>query len=172
MADHNTKKRAFGAVRLGEQIPELLKASYERFGFAYGQILTQWPLIVGEDLAKYTQPERVRWPRRVAQKAFANDRPAGGTLVVKVEGPVAIEIQHATPQIVEAVNLYYGYEAITALKIVQGRIIHKSRRQPQKSGHLDQNRENALSEKVAPIEDDRLRDTLSRLGRNVLIAKK
>ncbi len=172
MTDRTTTRKYFGATRLDQQVPGLLKSSYERFGFAYGQILTQWPSIVGEALAQYTQPERVRWPRRTAQKAFANDRRAGGTLVVRVEGPVAIEVQHATPQIVEAVNLYYGYDAITALKIVQGRIVHKPRRRQKTPPPLDQAREKVLNEQVATIEDTRLRDTLSRLGRNVLISKK
>ncbi len=39
--------------------------------------------------------------------------------MLRVEGPRAIEVQHRVGQILERVNLYFGYRAITEMRILQ-----------------------------------------------------
>ena len=166
------KKRTYnGPARIGRQVPDLMKKAYERFGFAYGQVLSHWPEIVGEDLADFTCPERIRWPRRPGGES-ANARKVGGTLVIKVDGPVAIEVQHSTPQIMDRINGYYGYSAITDIKIIQGPVPRRERRASPKQVKLDPESERTLDESVAEIADPRLKATLSQLGRNIMFAKK
>lgn len=156
---------------LSAQVPGLLHKAYERHGFAHAQVLARWAEIVGPELAEFTRPERIRWPRAAGGETRPGRR-TGGTLLVRVDGPVAIELQHSTPQIIERINGYYGYGAITALKIVQGPIArhHKTRRRiPDK---LDEVREARIAQRVAGIEDERLRATLSKLGRSIMFARK
>jgi hypothetical protein len=78
-----------------------------------------------------------------------------------------VELQHATPTIIERVNTYYGYQAITDVKIVQGPLPQRVRpvRRPPK---LAPEREAALVREVGVIEDESLRDALARLGRGAL----
>ena len=120
MASTPRKIYRTGAQHVGRLVPELLHKSQERFGFAYGGMLTQWNAIVGEDLAATTRPECIRWPRRQT-----GDARIGGTLVIRVDGPSAIEVQHSTPAIVERINAFYGYDAVAGIKIVQGRVTGK-----------------------------------------------
>ncbi len=91
----------------------------ERYGFAYAEMIANWSAIVGDELAAVSTPERVRWPRSGEGR---EGRGRGGTLVVAAEAGQAIELQHDSQRIIERINGYYGYEAITALKIRQTRV--------------------------------------------------
>jgi hypothetical protein len=157
---------------LAALVPGLMAKAYERHGFAQGEILAHWAEIVGADLAAFTRPERVRWPRSPASPETRTGRKSGGTLVVRVDGPVAIELQHSTPQIMDRINGFYGYGAIVAIKIVQGPIARRDRVRPRVPDRLDDAREARIAGRVAGVADERLRATLSNLGRGVMFAKK
>ena len=43
-----------------------------------------------------------------------------GVLQVRVAGPLAVELQHLAPQVLERVNTYLGYRAVTQLKLSRG----------------------------------------------------
>src|SRR5690242_445215 len=80
--------------------------------------IKDWPSIVGEDIASYTAPERLKWPRGV--DAFGDIEPGnehrpGATLVIRVDGPRAIELQHRAHQIIERINTSFGYRAVSEL---------------------------------------------------------
>jgi hypothetical protein len=157
---------------LAALVPGLMSRAYERHGFAQAEILARWAEIVGADLAASTRPERIRWPRSPAAAETRPGRKSGGTLVVRVDGPVAIELQHSTPQIVDRINGFYGYGAIVALKIVQGPIARRDRTRVRVPDRLDDVREARIAGRVAGVADERLRATLSKLGRGIMFAKK
>ena len=54
------------------------------------------------------------WPRRVHE-----DDPEPATLVLRVEGPVALEIQHLSGVIIERVNRFFGWRAVGRIQIRQ-----------------------------------------------------
>ena len=54
------------------------------------------------------------WPRRVHE-----DDPEPATLVLRVEGPVALEIQHLSGVIIEKVNRFFGWRAVGRIQIRQ-----------------------------------------------------
>lgn len=125
-----------GPSAVGSYLPRIARAAFERHGFANASILSDWPLIAGEETASYTAPERLIWPRRgpdvsgIAPTSAGHRRPSGATLVLRVDGPRAIEVQHAAPRIIESVNSYFGYRAVADLRIVQGPVIRRSRPLP------------------------------------------
>ncbi len=61
---------------------------------------------------------RLSQPVRLSRKATRDGQ--GGVLTIKVEGAMALELQHLAPQIIERLNSYYGYPAIGKLNIIQG----------------------------------------------------
>lgn len=166
MASTPRKIYRTGAQHVGRLVPELLHKSQERFGFAYGGMLTQWNAIVGEDLAATTRPERIRWPRRQT-----GDARIGGTLVIRVDGPSAIEVQHSTPAIVERINAFYGYDAVAGIKIVQGRVTGKRPPRRRRDASLPPERERKLVEATSGVSDGDLQTALQNLGRNIIVAK-
>ncbi len=160
------------ATAIGKHVDKLTRGAFSAHGFAYAQILTHWDTIVGPDLADFCQPERLRWPPG-QERIKAVRRRLGGTLTIRVEGPAAIELQHDTPRIIDRLNTFYGYQAVTAIRIVQG-AIDQSLAMPARRGPptLPVEQESQLQRELAPVGDDDLRQALARLGRGALAPKR
>lgn len=86
-------------------------AAFRRRGFAQQEMITRWATIVGETVAEYSQPDRIR---------FSRDSREGGVLYVRAEGAFALELQHMETLMLERVNAYFGYRAVTKIAIKQG----------------------------------------------------
>lgn len=132
----NNRRRARSTQRVGAIVPRLTKPLFQKFGFATHAVVTDWEKIVGPDLAGFTRPEQLKWPRKKDElpedseaynaasqlspgKIHAQGADQGATLVLRVEGPRAIEIQFYGEQIMDRINAYYGYRAVTDLRILQ-----------------------------------------------------
>ena len=44
------------ARAVSSYLPQLTRKAFEKYGFASTALLTDWPSIVGEDIASYTAP--------------------------------------------------------------------------------------------------------------------
>jgi hypothetical protein len=126
MQDHERKvwAKGGGAARaVGAYVARLLDPIARARGFATTAILSEWPAVVGEELASFTAPEKLVWPRRTEDREDASPQSAwrddGAILVIKVDGPRAVELQHRAEQILERVNTYFGYRAIAQLRFLQ-----------------------------------------------------
>lgn len=126
-------KRAARAKAVGAFLPKITSKAFERFGFPAAAILTDWTAIAGPELAAYTRPERIKWRKSPNQTEplWADDQTdagqdCGATLLLRVDGARAIELQHKAPQVLERINAYFGYRAITELRMLQAPIVAKS----------------------------------------------
>ena len=80
-------------------------------GFVETDIITNWVEIIGEQLAQYSFPQKIDFPR---------DRKNNGCLHITVpSGAFAVEIKHKEKYILDKINTYFGYNAISSLKIIQ-----------------------------------------------------
>lgn len=159
------------ATAIGKHVDRLTRGAFGAHGFAYAQILTHWETIVGPELAEFCQPERLRWPAG-QEKIKHQRRRLGGTLTVRVEGPAAIELQHESPHVIERLNTYYGYQAVAAIKIIQGPIDRgANKRALQTLKPLPEAAEAGLQRDLNQVEDAQLREALTRLGRGALSRK-
>jgi hypothetical protein len=115
-----------GARAIGTYVARMLDPVARARGFATTSLLSEWPAVVGEELAKFTAPDKVVWPRRSEDGEGSGNQSAwradGAILVLKVDGPRAIEVQHQAAQILERVNSYFGYRAIAQLRFLQAPI--------------------------------------------------
>ena len=130
--------RAAGAARpIGAYAAGALDAFARARGFATTSLLSEWGTIVGAELAQFTMPDRVIWPKRRDEAQVADapkgHRVEGATLVLRVEGPRAIEVQHRSGQILERVNAYFGYRAIAEMRILQAPVAPQTRAGPPQS---------------------------------------
>src|SRR5262245_37215293 len=126
MPDNERKawvKTARGARAIGCYVANMLDPIARARGFAVTSLLSEWPAVVGEELAGFTMPDKVIWPRRSEDGEAASPQSAwraeGAILVLKVDGPRAVEVQHRAEQILERVNIYFGYRAIAQLRFLQ-----------------------------------------------------
>lgn len=147
--------------RLDKHFKALTRAAFEKHGFAYGEILAQWEAIVGERLARHARPLRIKWPR---QEGGA--RKAGGLLLVQAEAGFAMELHYEGQRLIERLNSYFGYGAISAIKVVPGQF--KSLRTDQeKPPAPPPGDDEALKQRLAGIGDGGLKDALLRLGSGI-----
>ena len=158
-----TRKPKYGARAIGSYVARALDPAARARGFATTALLTDWPAIVGRELARFTMPDRVIWPRRHEEEVNmpARGRKAeGATLVLRIEGPRAIEVQHRSGQILERVNGYFGYRAVTEMRFLQAPIARACKAPLAERPSLC-----AYSlPPSAGIEDENLAHALSRLG--------
>ena len=152
--------------RLDKHFEKLTKASFARYGFAYGELLARWPEIVGEGLARHSQPERIKWPRGAGETA----QKLGGTLVIRAEPGRGLDLQYQSHQIIERINQFYGYGAVTSVKIMQGHV-NTTKHLKNKANSLNVETERTLAAQLEPIADDKLKQALQRLGAGALANK-
>jgi hypothetical protein len=99
----------------------------------------------------------MQWPRPVEGQP---QEPA--TLVLRVEGPMALEIQHSADVILERVNRFFGWNAVGRLAFRQAPLSSRGRR-PRPSPP-DPKAVADVAKSLGSIEDEQLRDALARLG--------
>ena len=154
----------FGIKAVGSFVPTLTRKAFEKYGFSAASLITDWPTIAGRELAVYTAPERLKWPRAAEPldedgSATHKGRP-GATLVLRVDGARALDVQYGARQIIERINAYFGYAAVAELRIIQAPVASAAPRvaRPARSASEPSTTD------VAGIPDAALRDALARLG--------
>ena len=155
-------KRGYIAARaVGSFVPKLTRKAFEKYGFSAATLLTDWSAIVGKELASFTAPERLKWPRNVAIRddveAGAEGRP-GATLVLRVDPARALDVEYKGRQILERINGYFGYRAIAELRILQAPLAKTAA--PKATPHVPPP---VAAPELASIPDERLRAALARL---------
>ncbi len=107
------RPRGGEARSISDLMPEIGRAAFRRFGFVQSSVVSRWPEIVGPRFADITQPESIR---------FIAGAKSEGVLHLVVSSGAGAMIQHAAPTIIERVNRFFGYNAVSGMKIRQGRI--------------------------------------------------
>ena len=152
-----------GSKAVGAFVPGLTKAAFEKYGFSAAALITDWAAIVGKDLAAYTSPEHMKWPRSVdAYQATASGQKGrpGATLLLRVDAARALEVQYKTQQIAERINAYFGYRAISEIRLQQAAT---PRSEPRRRAVPQAN--DAVS--LPTVTDEGLRTALEKLGTGV-----
>lgn len=160
---------------VGRIAGEILSPAFRKRGFAQTALLDQWSQIAGDQLAKYTLPEKISHPRsgkagdgQAQRSRFSRGgEDGGGVLTLRVDGPFAIEVQHSTPQLLERINSFFGYRAISRIALKQGPLPQRYERRLRKVRPLNSEEEQALASDLQSIDDEQLRRALRRLGRGV-----
>jgi hypothetical protein len=130
---------------------------FAKQGFAARELVTRWPEIAGNDIAAFAEPLKMQWPRPVEGQP---QEPA--TLVLRVEGPMALEIQHRSDVILERVNRFFGWHAVGRIALRQAPLSRRNRRPV--SRPPDPAAVKEVSETLSAVEDEALKDALARLG--------
>ena len=140
---------------LRELLNKLVGDAFARQGFASAELVTRWDDIVGHEIAAHSEPIKLQWPRRTD-----GEDSEAGTLVLRVEGPAAIEIQHLAALICERVNRFLGWRAVGRLALRQAPL----RRRQTPARTTDPAATVPVAENLSDIKDDELRQALARLG--------
>ena len=141
---------------LSDLTASVLADSFARQGFASAELVTRWPQIAGPEISAHCEPVKIQWPRNADP-----DEREPGKLILRVQGPAAIEIQHLSGVILERVNRFFGWQAVGSLALRQAPL---SRRGKPLRPQPDAAKAARIAATLPAIEDEGLKQALARLG--------
>lgn len=153
------RKSRRGLSTLGQCVNRITAPALRRRGFAEAAIVTRWDEIVGRPLCDHSQPSRVVFPRGQRRD---------GVLHLVVTGAFAPEVLHLAPQIVERINVFFGFPAVARLQLHHGPVSarHAADRSGQRAAsgpELASPPDPGLDAVIAAVQDDSLKSALDRL---------
>jgi hypothetical protein len=102
-ATRQAARHVYGPRHIGALVPVVARPVFRKRGAASAQLIADWAVIVGPALAAVTVPRRF----------------ASGTLSIACSGPIALELQHLTGELMGRINAHLGSAAVTRLRFVQ-----------------------------------------------------
>jgi hypothetical protein len=154
------KPGPISAKPLSVLLSDVFSDAYAKQGFAARELVTRWAEIAGPEIAAHSEPLKIQWPRPVQGQP---QEPA--TLVLRVEGPMALEIQHASEIILQRVNRFFGWSAVGRLALRQAPLSRRDR--PATRRAPDPKAVAEVAGTLSAIEDEELRAALARLGASI-----
>jgi hypothetical protein len=157
------KKKPF-ATLLAAHISPVVGPALAARGLSETSLVSHWPEIVGQDIARFCRFERLNWPPRGAKTDPVAAHPPA-VLILRIDGAFAIEAQHLSWLIVERVNAHLGWRCVGKLAFRQGPLP-----QPPAPRRVRPPSAEALAQARAAcaVEDEELREALVRLGARVI----
>jgi hypothetical protein len=157
-ADKERGERRGRMRPIAAELAGLIGKPFGRRGFGEGSLIADWPAVVGQEVARHAIPLKLSFPRGQRRD---------GSLTLRVRGAFAVELQHLTPQLLERINGYLGYRAISRLKFEQGLLPRARPPGISQPAPLDPAAARDLARDLGRIEDPQLREALEGLGRAV-----
>ena len=151
----NKPSRSF-AKPLRDLLGKVVGEAFTRQGFASAELVTRWTEIVGAEISAHSEPIKIQWMR----PADGEERQPG-TLVLRVEGPAAVEIQHLANVICERVNRFLGWRAVDRVALRQAPL---RRALPKSAPAADPAAAARIAASLSDVVDEDLRQALARLG--------
>ncbi len=108
----------------------------------------------------HAEPLKIQWQRPVEGQP---EEPA--TLILRVEGPRAIEIQHSSTVILERVNRFFGWSAIGRIALRQAPL--SKRPTAKRKFAPDAAKVADYARRIEGVDDDNLRNALARLEASI-----
>lgn len=108
------RPRGGPARPIAELMPDIGRTAFRRFGFVQSSVVTRWPEIVGPHHANVCMPEAIRFPPGEKSDGILQ------LVVLPAHAPI---ITHVIPEIIERVNRFFGYQAVSKVKMRQGEVM-------------------------------------------------
>ena len=154
-----------GAMPLDALLPPLLDPIYARKGLASSALIAAWPDLVGTAFAECSMVETIQWPMQRGNGAPSFQ---SGVLVVRVDGPKALYLQHEEHQILQRINQFLGFPALARLKLIQAPIYRKEKQKPAPLPPLSAAQDEKLRHYIPRFDDPKLDQAMLAMGRAVL----
>ena len=90
----------------------IVEKNLSRLGSIQNHIFFNWAHIAGQ-YADITIPHKIK---------FGREKNIDGQITIKVQNGFGLEVQHATPFLLDQINARFGFKAISKIKIIQADI--------------------------------------------------
>ncbi|MFZ1742857.1 MAG: DciA family protein [Pontixanthobacter sp.] len=152
------RARGGPAKAIADLMPQIGRTAFRRFGFVQSSVVTRWHEIVGEHHAKVCAPEAIRFPPGDKENGILQ------LVVLPAHAPL---IQHVIPEIMDRVNRFFGYKAVSRVKIRQGAVKPPADNRPASSPPSLKPIPMELGDSLRDIGDPELRTVLESLARSL-----
>jgi hypothetical protein len=154
-------KRANRAIALGDAIGPAMDPVFRKRGFASRDLVANWPSMAPSPYDKVSIPDRLHWPRTSAGAE-------GAVLFLRCAPSHRLQVAHESDVIAGAVNRYFGYVLVGAVKLSANAFTPGS-------GDIAHNRKapapattETVEQALDMVEDEGLKQALRKLGHGVL----
>ncbi len=155
-SDAPPQRLAQGLVGVAGLVNRLTRPVLGNRGFAGADVIAHWSTIVGPELASVACPLSMKFDRHNRY---------GATLMIRVaSGAAATLLQFKTPQIIERINRFFGYQAVSKLSVTLGALPKPVAAANTDAAPASPEETAAVAEHVANVSSPALRLALSQLG--------
>ena len=160
---NSESKRTFIPKKIGETLKKVNKSYSAKFGKIEFLIISKWPQIVGNFFAEHSEPDKIT---KITNNFNELDEPIyKNFLHVKVSPAAAIEFQHYKDTIIEKINSYFGYKAISDLRLQQNFVPKKNiKLEKSKDTKVSSEEFNNIRNNIDKIQDKDLEKSIVNLG--------
>ncbi len=156
-----TKANA-GPRAIASLIGKSSRAALVKRGFAQADILTHWSSIVGPNLANFSSPEKLSYSRQSNKDA---------TLRIRVAPGWAPEFQHFEPLLIERINSFFGYRAVSRLQLFQAPVQKSKTKKPEPPRPLTEQEKDWITKVLVDVSEPALKKRLEGVATSMLNAR-
>ena len=145
----NNKFRNFtqGLKPFSSSIPKTLKKYLKKGGYNYSNIIDNWTKIVDREISNFCYPISIKMGKEMRK----------GILVLNVIHGKELDIEYAKKDIIDKINLFFGYECIAKviLKIADDKLKLNQKK------IVEIKDISKINEKMSKIQNNQLKSSLS-----------
>jgi hypothetical protein len=155
------KNKFVGMQDFSRLFGDITRQQFKKRGFAESKIISEWGLIVGNSIAAFSTPTKIYFPMQSR---------SNGVLHVDVyDSCFATELLYKEPIVLEKLSTYFGYNAVTRIKIIQKiKFIDYEPDEEEKEIELTAEQQTLLEGKLQKIDDADIHDILYKIGKSVI----
>ena len=124
-------KREFVPKTIGDSLKKINRDISNKYGKIEYLIIAKWPKIVGQFFANHSEPNKIS--RIPDGENDTGDVIYSNYLHINVSPVAAVEFQHFKDKIIDKINSYFGYKAISNIRLKQNFIPKKNYTKQQNS---------------------------------------
>ena len=96
--------------KIGNSLPKIVDKNIKEKNFLEVSLIKKWREIIGDNIAKFC------WPIKII---FSGIKNSNGLVFLKTKRGRSMEIEFKNEEIIEKLNQYFGYKAISKISVVQ-----------------------------------------------------
>lgn len=154
-------RRLNRAVGVAEALNRALDPVLKKRGFASRDIITHWAAMAPAPYDKVAMPDKLSWPRG----ARGAD---GATLYLRCAPGHALALSHEGARVAAAVNRYFGYVVVGAVRLSAEPFTPGSGAAPQTLAEPSPESRERVEAAVQEVVDGEVKEALRQLGHAVL----
>ncbi len=163
------KRTNYEPLAVAKNIRPLVRELLGKKGIMQLEILSHWQDIVSVDLAAYSFPEKIEFRQSAKNGGIAH--------LVVPSGAFALELQHREKQIISKINTYFGYNAVSGIRIRQdgefdfASYAKKSEKEKDTQLLVNDDEKKYIEEMSSDVKNEKLKEILIKLGYSVFNKK-